>query len=426
MLRTLILGFLGCLLLCSCTRSPNVPLVAQNEASEDIAPVEEPQLLEPQYDWAYGNFDAGKAFFDQMLQENVAPNKVQEIVDTLTPVYDFRKSQASHRWGLGRLDGELTAFSLDVSPILSYSLVFGENGAELNRLEMPLKVVPEVIRGEIESSLFGALQHEPHGPLLAMKLAKVFAWDIDFYQDPRKGDQLEILVERQYIETDDGLVFFEYGELLAARYITKRSTYDAYLFEDEDGDPAYFNAKGQSLIRDVLRSPLKFQRITSKFTHRRFHPILKKNRPHRGVDYGAPTNTPVMAVAKGKVKSAGRNGGAGIAVEIRHRGEMVTQYFHLNKIAKGVRAGQKVRQGQVIGYVGQTGYATAPHLHFGMKIRGSYVDPMKQKFEPGRPVAQARMPEFLAMVDTLSQPFEGTNRSQPAQVVQKSSNKSAR
>ncbi|MCB1042819.1 MAG: peptidoglycan DD-metalloendopeptidase family protein [Acidobacteria bacterium] len=262
-----------------------------------------------------------------------------------------------------------------------------------------------MVHGTIDSSLFGALQHEDQGATLAMKLARVFAWDIDFYQDPRKGDQIEILVERSYIETDDGLVFYEFGEILAARYVGARESYDAYLFEDEDGDPAYFNAKGQSLIRDVLRSPLKFQRITSKFTNRRFHPILKKNKPHRGVDYGAPVNTPVMAVAKGKVISAGRNGGAGIAVELQHRGQMVTQYFHLNKIAKGVKRGSAVKQGQVIGYVGQTGYATAPHLHFGMKLRGKYVDPLRQKFEPGLPVPSHRMPDFTALVENLSEQF---------------------
>lgn len=379
------------------------------EPGESVTLVADVQPVQPviaPINWQFGHFEPGTAFFDQMMDAKVSPNTIQEIVQTLSPVYDFRKSRTDHRWGLGWQDGELAAFSLDVSPVLQFEIDFGENGAELSRRDIPLKVIPEVVVGSIQTSLFGALQNEPHGALLAMKLARVFAWDIDFYQDPRRGDVLEILVERQYIESDEGLVFFEYGEILAARYLAERDQYDAFLFKDEDGDPAYFNAKGQSLIRDVLRSPLKFQRITSKFTQRRFHPILKKNKAHRGVDYGAPTNTPVMVVAKGKVIKAGRSGGAGIAVEVRHRGEMVTQYFHLNKIAKGVRVGTKVKQGQVIGYVGQTGWATAPHLHFGMKIRNQYVDPLRQKFEPGLPVPAHRMDAFKAVVASLEQVFE--------------------
>jgi len=242
---------------------------------------------------------------------------------------------------------------------------------------------------------------------LAMNLSNVFAYEIDFYQDPRAGDRFELLVEQNFIRNGDELIFNGWGRILAARYHGQRETAYGYIYKvgKEEG---YYDLEGKSLVRDVLRSPLKLQRITSSFKPRRFHPILKRYKDHNGVDYGVPKGTPVMAVANGKVRSAGRLGGAGKAVILSHSKDMLTQYFHLNSFAKGVRAGASVKQGQVIGYVGKTGLATSYHLHFGMKIKGKYVNPLKQKFQPGLPIVPSLRDAFDGQVQAYNQQLDQT------------------
>jgi murein DD-endopeptidase MepM/ murein hydrolase activator NlpD len=329
-----------------------------------------------------------------MLALGVTPSAIHHIIDALGSAYDFRRSHPSHEWRLALHENQPRQLTLHVSPIEIYDLTELHRKPVLTRRHVEVVTSMKVIRGQIEGSLFQSLSEHPNSAQLALKLAQVFAWDIDFFQDPRTGDQFEILAEQRHIMTDDGPVFHDYGPIQAAQYHTRRESFAAYYFEPKPGETGYYDAEGKSLIRDFLRSPLKFQRITSSYQGRRFHPVLKTYRAHRGIDYGAPRNTPVMAVSSGKVAWAGRKGGAGIAVEIQHRNKMLTQYFHLNKIARGVRRGGNVKQGQVIGYVGKTGLASGYHLHFGMKIGGKYVNPLRQKFQPGTPIASERMAAF--------------------------------
>ena len=294
--------------------------------------------------------------------------------------------------------------SLHVSPVEIYDLTELDSQPKVERREVKTFLETKVIQGVLRGSLFQSLSSQKDTARLVAALEKTFAYDIDFHTDPRQGDTFEILLEEEYILTDDGAQFYGYGDILAAHYYAGRDLIEAYRF-DIAGKPGYYNEKGASLIRDFLRSPLKLQNISSAFQKRRFHPILKKYRPHNGVDYAAKRNTPVMAVADGKVVTAGRYGGAGIAVELKHRNQILTQYFHLNKIASGVRKGKSVKQGQVIGYVGKTGLATSYHLHFGMKIRGRYVDPQKQRFQPGEPIAKGQMSRFRDQVRKYLQHF---------------------
>ena len=359
--------------------------------------------------WKKGRFGR-ELIYNQLMRAGLSSTDIHRIIDLLTPVYDFRKSHPDHQWELG-FDGETAkAFTLIASPTEIFDIDQLDGEPVLARREIEQFVRNEVVRGQIDVSLFGALAHQPQNALLASKLARVFAWDIDFYKDPRKGDRFEMLVEMKYVKGDDGEIFTEYGEVLAARYFGAFDTYDAFAYETSDGEISYYNAQGKSLVREVLRSPLKFQNVTSRFNRNRFHPVLKRRRPHNGIDYGAPRNTPVMAVASGRVVRAGRYGGAGIAVELKHRNKILTQYFHLNKIASGVRVGSRVKQGQVIGYVGKTGLATGYHLHYGMKINGRYVDPLGQKFPPSTPVPKSDRDAFLAHVSTMLTALDGDGR----------------
>lgn len=367
------------------------------ETLETYAEIVIPPKIPPMT-WKEGSFASSRPFYNQLLDAGLKASQVHKVIDTLTPVYDFRRAHPKHSWRLGFQEEVAKTFTLKVSPAVIYDVNGLDSDLKLVQRDIETYTVPVVVRGTLESSLFKSLSHEENSPALASKLSRVFAWDIDFYQDPRKGDTFELLIEKNYIASEEGPQFNGWGKVLAARYHQSKHTYTAYKYQQAKGEETYFDASGQSVVRDFLRSPLKLTRVTSSFKKRRFHPVLKRYKAHNGVDYGAPTGTPVMAVANGKVTVSGRYGGAGIAVVLKHSNKMETQYFHLSRIAKGIRKGGKVKQGQIIGYVGQTGYATGPHLHFGMKVRGKYVNPQRQKFSPGTPIRKDRREAFDTVV----------------------------
>jgi len=372
-------------------REPLRKSIAKLEAEPEftIAP-------QPSMDLRKGAFSSEKPLFDQLVDAGLSPQIVQRLVTSLQEDVDFRRVREGVEWELTLFDEVPCQFTLNLSPIDIYDVFDLSVKPVVAKRNIAVSTEIRYYKGELQTSLFEAFSHMPKGIVLAVKVADVFAWDIDFYQDPRKGDQFEFMVETAFVEREGKKEFLEYRRILSGRYFGEKGKFNAFLFEDEKGKDAYYNAEGRSLVRDVLRSPLKLVRITSSFKGQRFHPVLKKKRAHNGVDYGAPKNTPVMAVADGVIEHAGWYGNAGKAVLIRHKGKMLTQYFHLNQIPKGIRKGKRIRQGRTIGYVGKTGLATGYHLHFGMKIRGKYVNPQRQKFQPGAPIPKNRMPDFIA------------------------------
>ncbi|GBE41263.1 murein DD-endopeptidase MepM [bacterium BMS3Bbin09] len=207
---------------------------------------------------------------------------------------------------------------------------------------------------------------------LALKLSDIYAWDIDFSSDIRNGDTLKILVEELWA----GEAFNGFGEILAVEFVNNGKTYNAYRFE-ADGYTAYYDARGRSLRKALLRSPLKFKYISSYFSKSRYHPILRIKRPHLGIDYAAPTGTPVSTAGNGTVVFAGYKGQNGNTVRIRHNGSYETYYGHLSRIPRKIRRGARVSQGDIIGYVGTTGLSTGPHLDYRMKHNGKFINPLK-------------------------------------------------
>jgi murein DD-endopeptidase MepM/ murein hydrolase activator NlpD len=231
---------------------------------------------------------------------------------------------------------------------------------------------------------------------LALKLSDIYAWDIDFSSDIRSGDSVKVIVEELWV----GEVFKGYGDILAVEFINNGKVYGAYRFEN-DGYVDYYDGKGKSLKKALLRSPLKFKYISSRFSKRRFHPKLRVYRPHLGVDYAAPTGTPVSSAGSGKVLFAGYKGQNGRMVRIKHRGGYTTYYGHLSKIPKKIRKGVKVSQGDIIGYVGSTGLATGPHLDYRIKFNGRFVNPLKIKLPRGTSVPKNLMANFRKVVDSF-------------------------
>jgi murein DD-endopeptidase MepM/ murein hydrolase activator NlpD len=241
----------------------------------------------------------------------------------------------------------------------------------------------------IRSSLFAATDAAGIPDAIAMQVARVFATDIDFHTELRRGDKLSVVYEMVY---DSGELVAA-GRIVAAEFINDGRTYHAVLFTDDEGDDSYYSLDGTNRAKAFLRSPVEFSRVSSGFGGR-VHPIFKNWRAHTGVDFAAPRGTRVLAAADGTVVSAGGRGGYGNAVEIRHGGSITTLYAHLSGFARGLHAGSKVRQGEPVGFVGSTGYATGPHLHYEFKIAGVHQDPLRVALPKAEPVPARSREQF--------------------------------
>ena len=253
-----------------------------------------------------------------------------------------------------------------------------------------LDAYPVYREGTIESSLFEAAAEADIPEDVIMNLVGIFGWDIDFSLDIRQGDRFGIVYEELY--RDD--VKIRNGRILAARFINNGKTYRAVLYTDPKGDSDYYSPDGKSMRKAFLRSPVEFSRISSRFSNKRWHPILSKWRSHQGVDYAAKRGTPVRASGDGKVIHVGTKGGYGRLIVLRHGGRYTTAYAHLNGYARGIRVGATVKQGQVIGYVGSSGLATGPHLHYEFRVNGVHRNPLTVKLPEAKPVNAAYLENF--------------------------------
>ena len=252
------------------------------------------------------------------------------------------------------------------------------------------------ITGELQDSLFASMERLGESAGLTARLVNLFEWDFDFAADSLPGDRFRLLVEKRYV----GEAFLGYGDVLIAQYASAgRPLLTSVAFGDAGTRREYFDATGRSVKKMFLRAPLDFTRVTSGFSHARFHPVLGGHRPHLAVDYGAPIGTPVRAVADGVVIQAGWNGGYGLSISLRHARGYETMYNHLSKI--DVRPGERVRQRDVIGRVGSTGLSTGPHLDYRVRKAGVFVNPLGEKFVPGAPVPARRRAAFTVHVDAL-------------------------
>ena len=255
--------------------------------------------------------------------------------------------------------------------------------------------------GEINTSLFGAADAIGLPDAVTLALAELFASDIDFLQDLRFGDRFTVLYETRYVDGEPVGV----GRIVAAEFDNRGQRLSAFLWRDADGQDAWYTHDGRSTRRAFLRSPMEFSRMTSGFSFARFHPILQTWRAHRGVDYGAPVGTPVRATADGVVALAGVQGGYGNVVVLRHTGAYSTLYAHLSRFAAGMRNGARVRQGDTIGFVGATGWATGPHLHYEFRVNDVPRDPLTVALPTAGPLPAETREAFLAHIDPIARQF---------------------
>lgn len=251
--------------------------------------------------------------------------------------------------------------------------------------------------GEIRSSLFAATDAAGIPDAIATQLAEIFSSEIDFHRDLRKGDRFALVYETLSYRGQA----VRSGRILSAEFTNNQKTYYAYWFQSEAGKGAYYTADGKSLRTAFLRSPLEFSRVTSGFTTARFHPILQRWRAHKGVDYGAPTGTKVRAVSDGIVEFAGRQNGYGNLIVLKHQGNYSTAYGHLNGFASGIRNGARVSQGDTIGYVGQTGLASGPHLHYEFRVNNQQVNPLTVALPTAIPLAASQLARYKQTIAPL-------------------------
>ena len=334
------------------------------------------------------------------------------LIEAIREVFDPRRLRVDndYRLVLGIYDGEFRQFLYHIDD--DEYLQVSATGAGFEAALVPYRQlrIEQVVEGGIDAennSLVAALDAQDEGVLLAVAMAEVLSGEIDFNNDLRRGDEFSVLYEEIHREElfggDAEPSFSRYGDVLAAEFTNDGRRTQAFRFQ-VPGEPEaqYFDAAGRSMKRLFLRSPFRFEpRITSRFSYRRLHPVLGGVRPHLGVDYGAPTGTPVIAVATGTVVSAGRSGGSGNMVRLRHTNGYETYYLHLSAFGSGIRRGRRVFQGQEVGKVGSTGLATGPHLDYRMRKNGTFVNPLLEHRElpPGDPVPDEHAEAFEAVRD---------------------------
>jgi murein DD-endopeptidase MepM/ murein hydrolase activator NlpD len=344
------------------------------------------------------------------LQSHGVPASVVHVIDRkMKSVFDFRHSQPGDRYRLSQsADGAILTFRYATGPEKIYRLAREEDGFRVWSETRELHSRHARLAGVIESSLYEAVRSLGEQPQLANDFADLFAWDVDFSRGVQPGDDFQVLYERLYRIDEDGHEdYVRPGRILAARYRNEAGQFSAVWFEDPDGGGRYYRDDGTSLERAFLVAPMQYTRISSRFTSARRHPILKITRPHYGIDYAAPEGTPIWAVADGTVIYRGWGGSFGNLIKIRHNNGYVSYYSHLQGFEKGLKVGQRVKQKQIIGRVGQTGLATGPHVCFRVARNGRYVDPMSIRSPAGKSVSDELWLDFQIVRDALIGELEG-------------------
>jgi murein DD-endopeptidase MepM/ murein hydrolase activator NlpD len=337
---------------------------------------------------------AGEDFVAALEKLGLTPEEASNASSAAQHAFNLRQVRAGNTITVGRsVEGTLREIDYKIDADRLLKIVPEDRGFSAQVKEIPSKTEIAAVSGQVEDSLFNAVEQAGESAELAMRLAQIFGYDLDFYTDPRKGDTFRIVLEKKKYsngQTAGG------GKILAAEYDNRGKKYQALLFHDPAGQPGYYSADGKPLRKAFLRSPLKFGApVTSHFSNARFHPILKVYRAHLGTDYGAPVGTPVQSIGSGKVLFAGRKGGEGNMVHIAHSNGYETMYLHLSRMF--VRAGERVEIGKTIGLVGSTGLSTGPHLDFRILQKGQYRNFEKLGLPPSDPVSKKNLPEFAAV-----------------------------
>ncbi|HEY7412186.1 MAG TPA: M23 family metallopeptidase [Vicinamibacteria bacterium] len=349
--------------------------------------------LEPPFARVHRGTVERNATLQSLLGEVMRPEAMHRMVEAARPLHNLARLSVGHPFALTLgPDGILTAFSYGIDELRLLRVRRQGDSFTAQVVTRDHEVRTETVAGVIRSSLFAAVEEAGEKDQFALDLAAIYEYDVDFNTELQPGDAFRVALDKVYVEGR----FSHYGQVLAAEFQRGDRLIRAVRFEAARG-PEYYTPEGVPLRKTFLRSPLKFSRISSRFTRSRFHPVLKRSRPHLGVDYAAPVGTPVRAAADGVVTLAGWHGGYGKTVRLRHGRGLETLYGHLSRIH--VRGGQRVVQGDLIGAVGSTGLSTGPHLDYRTMKNGVFVNPLTIQPPPPEPVPAALRAAFDAARD---------------------------
>ncbi len=386
---------LGCVVITLFVIGPS--RVGTDDAGGELSGVVEVLPAEPELVRSEVVLERNSTVEGVLLQLGFERQELHSLIRDVRPVYNLNRVKAGHSFAVERLsDGTFKGLEYHISDEQYLLVQSDSDGYSASLYNYNLETVVEEFYGEIEESLWTTMLSGGETDHLVFKLTQVLQWDVDFTAI-QPQDSVKLIFEKKYLDGE----FVKYGEILSVVFTSRERSFSAFLFENPDsGKRQYYDEKGLPVRKAFLKVPFSFDpRITSRFSHSRYHPILKKRRPHLGVDYGAPHGTPVLAAGSGRVVFAGRDGGFGKLVRIRHPNGYTTAYAHLSRIE--VRRGQEVNQGQRVGRVGATGLATGPHLDYRVQDqRGRYINPRNVSALPSdKPLDQKYWDQFAAVRD---------------------------
>ena len=372
-------------------------------------------IKEPEYE--YGilidsfNLKRGEVMQNQVLGEilylhHINHQKIDEIVNKSKGIFDFRKATPGNKFMvLCAKDSNETAkyFIYEETPV-DYIVFDLRNDIDVYRGKKQIDIKQRTIKGKINSSLWNALIEAKASPALVMKLEEIYAWTIDFFKI-QKDDRFTIYYEEKYVDDE----FIGIGRVIASEFVHKNKKLFAFYFEENENFGDYFDEKGKTLRKTFLSAPLKYSRISSRYSKNRKHPVTGQWKGHFGTDYAAPKGTPIFTTANGVITTASYTKNNGNYVKVRHNSKYTTQYLHMSKIKPGIRKGVYVKQGEVIGYVGSTGLATGPHVCYRFWRDGKQVDPYKEKLPPGDPIKKENKKKYTIVKDSLMQYLTESN-----------------
>ncbi|MCG8091312.1 MAG: peptidoglycan DD-metalloendopeptidase family protein [Candidatus Thiodiazotropha taylori] len=374
---------------------------AQAEITPEAVPVPQaaaqPAAIEESRKTVY-EIRSGDSMASIFKKNKLSPSLLHQIVNsskTAKQLTDIRPGETLHM--AFDSDDNLLSLRLEHSKVDSLEILATADGFTATEKSRAVDTRNTHLSGVIENSLYVSAKKSGLSDQLIMQLADIFGWDIDFALEIRSGDRFTVIFEEDYLDGEK----LRDGPILAAEFINQGKTYQALRYVDDTGRADYYTPEGRSMRKAFLRAPVDFRRISSRFTRERYHPVLGKKRPHRGVDYAAKTGTPIKASGDGKVIFRGKKGGYGKTVIIQHGQTYTTLYAHLSRYNKKSRKGTRVKQGQVIGYVGKTGLATGPHLHYEFRVNGVHRNPLTVKLPAAKPIAKKYRDDFMIKI----QPF---------------------
>lgn len=356
------------------------------------------ETVAPIADWHEVKVQSGDSLGKIFAALGLPAALMYQVLEASPKAAELKRLRAGQRLAF-RIDGGAVLRAIRFDPTLTQrvTIELADGDIKTDVLERPLQRRVTLGAGTVTSSLFAAADDAGMSDATIVQLAKVLAYDIDFARDIQRGDHFSVVYQENFQDGER----FGGGEILAATFINKGKRFTAVRHVGADGKIEHFSADGRPLRKAFLRTPLEFSRISSRFSMGRLHPILGRMRAHRGVDYAAPTGTPIMASGDGLVTFRGWQSGYGNTVIIDHGSSKTTLYGHLSRFGKGLRKGQRVRQGEKIGYVGMTGLATGPHLHYEFRLNGSHRDPLTVVLPPAEPLRGAQLAAFKTAAEPL-------------------------